>query len=89
MPAGQAGWALHVYSLADSASAAAQVAELERSGLRTAVRIVEIREKGGRWWRVYVGSFPTRSAANAALPALLDRLKATWAEPARIQDSTP
>ncbi len=89
VPAGQAGWALHVYSLADSASAAAQVAELERSGLRTAVRIVEIREKGGRWWRVYVGSFPTRSAANAALPALLDRLKATWAEPARIQDSTP
>lgn len=89
VPAGQAGWALHVYSLADSASAAAQVAELERNGLRTAVRIVEIREKGGRWWRVYVGSFPTRSAANAALPALLDRLQATWAEPARIQDSTP
>ena len=54
-----------------------------------AVRIVEIREKGGRWWRVYVGSFPTRSAANAALPALLDRLKASWAEPARIQDSAP
>jgi hypothetical protein len=87
--AGRAGWALHVYSLPDSAGAAKQVAELERAGYRTAVRIVEIKEKGGRWWRLYVGSFPSRSAARAAMPALLARLGATWAEPARIQESTP
>jgi hypothetical protein len=89
VPAGQAGWALHVYSLPDSAGAAKQIAELERAGYSTAVRIVEIKEKGGRWWRLYVGSFPSRSAARAAMPALLSRLGATWAEPARIQESTP
>jgi hypothetical protein len=89
VPAGQAGWALHLYSLPDSDSAAKQAAELERAGYRTAVRIVEIKEKGGRWWRLYVGSFPSRAAARAAMPALLARLGATWAEPARIQESTP
>lgn len=88
-PVGQAGWALHVYSLADSASAAAQTAQLERAGFRTAVRIVEIKDKGGRWWRLYLGSFPTRTAAKAAMPALLERLGEKWAEPARIQVSTP
>ena len=89
VPAGQAGWALHVYSLPDSAGASAQAAELERAGYRTAVRIVEIKDKGGRWWRLYVGSFPSRAAARAAMPALLARLGATWAEPARIQESAP
>lgn len=86
VPVGRDGWALHVYSLADSASAAQQVAALTGQGFRTAVRIVEIREKGGRWWRIYVGSFPTRAAASAAMPGLLGRLKADWAEPARIQE---
>jgi hypothetical protein len=89
VPAGQAGWALHVYSLPDSDSAAKQTAELERAGYHTAVRIVEIKEKGGRWWRLYVGSFPSKAAARAAMPALLARLGATWAEPARIQESAP
>lgn len=89
VPAGQAGWALHVYSLPDSSGAAKQTAELERAGYRSAVRIVEIKEKGGRWWRLYVGSFPSRAAARAAMPALLARLGATWAEPVRIQESTP
>ncbi len=86
VPAGQAGWALHVYSQADSASAAKQAAQLERDGYHVAVRIVEIKEKGGRWWRLYLGSFPSRAAARAAMPALLERLRASWAEPARIQD---
>jgi hypothetical protein len=86
VPAGQAGWALHVYSQADSASAAKQAAQLEREGYHVAVRIVEIKEKGGRWWRLYLGSFPSRAAARAAMPALLERLRASWAEPARIQD---
>lgn len=89
VPVGQSGWALHVYSLPDSAGAAQQVAGLERAGFRTAVRIVEIKEKGGRWWRIYVGSFASRQAAAAALPALLDRLQADWAEPARIQVTNP
>ncbi|MBK8166525.1 MAG: SPOR domain-containing protein [bacterium] len=89
VPVGRDGWALHVYSLADSASAAEQIAALASQGFRTAVRIVEIREKGGRWWRIYVGSFPTRAAAAAAMPALLGHLKAGWAEPARIHESSP
>ena len=88
-PVGQAGWALHVYSLADSAAAAAQSAQLERAGYRTAVRIVEIKDKGGRWWRVYLGSFPSKKAAKAATPALLTRLGEKWAEPAQILVSTP
>lgn len=85
-PVGRDGWALHVYSLADSASAAKQVAALAERGFETAVRIVEIREKGGRWWRVYVGSFPTRAAAAAAMPALLGSLGTDWAEPARFRE---
>ena len=89
VPVGSDGWSLHVYSLADSSSAAQQVAALAGQGFRAAVRIVEIKERGGRWWRVYVGSFPSRSAAAAAMPALLGRLKADWAEPARIRESNP
>ncbi|MBM4129492.1 SPOR domain-containing protein [bacterium] len=88
-PVGGDGWALHVYSLADSASAAEQVRALADQGFQAAVRIVEIREKGGRWWRVYVGSFPTRAAAAAAMPALLGRLGTHWAEPARFRESSP
>lgn len=85
VPAGEAGWALHVYSVPDSAGAVRECAGLERAGFRTAVRIVEIKEKGGRWWRIYVGSFPTRKAAEAAMPALLEKLKADWAEPASMK----
>jgi hypothetical protein len=85
VPVGQAGWALHVYSVPDSAGAVKECAGLERSGFRAAVRIVEIREKGGRWWRIYVGSFPSRKAALAAMPALRDKLKTDWAEPAPMK----
>lgn len=84
-PVGQAGWALHVYSVPDSAGAVKECAGLERAGFQAAVRIVEIKEKGGRWWRIYVGSFPSKKAAEAAMPALLDKLKADWAEPAPMK----
>ncbi len=84
-PVGEAGWALHVYSVPDSAGAVRECAGLERSGFRTAVRIVEIKEKGGRWWRIYVGSFPSRKAAQAAMPALLEKLHANWAEVAPMK----
>lgn len=85
VPVGQAGWALHVYSVPDSAGAVKECAGLERAGFRAAVRIVEIKEKGGRWWRIYVGSFPSRKAALAAMPALRDKLKTDWAEPAPMK----
>lgn len=84
-PVGQDGWALHLYSVPDSAGAVKECAGLERAGFRAAVRIVEIKEKGGRWWRIYVGSFPSKKAAQAAIPALLDKLKADWAEPAPMK----
>ncbi len=83
-PVGQAGWAVHVYSVPDSAGAHDQELELERMGFATAERIVEIKEKGGRWWRIYVGSFATRAEAAAALPALYGRLGIDWAKPERF-----
>lgn len=82
MPVGQAGWALHVFSLADSVQANSQIAELRRQGLRAEWRAVHLPEKG-RWYRVYTGSFPTQEAALAARPALLARLRTDWAQPVR------
>jgi septal ring-binding cell division protein DamX len=84
LPVGQDGWALHVYSLADSSSARAQIDELERRGIRTAERLVELPGKG-RWHRIYVGSFGSRQEAAAAIPELLARLKADWAMPYRFR----
>jgi hypothetical protein len=77
---GSRGWALHVYSLPDSAGTAEQVAELDRRGFATTVEVVELAEKG-RWWRIYLGSFPSRGAARRAMPPLLEKLRADWAKP--------
>lgn len=77
---GAEGWALHLYSFPDSASAAQEVAILARRGINAAVRTVEIPDKG-RYHRVYVGSFLNRSEANAAIPALLAKLRTDWANP--------
>ncbi len=85
VPVGQAGWALHVYSVPDSAGAVKECLGLKRAGFQSAVRIVEIKEKGGRWWRIYVGSYPSKSAALAAMPALLEKLSAKWAEPSLMK----
>ena len=80
---GVEGWALHLYSFPDSATAAQEVAILARRGINAAVRTVEITDKG-RYHRVYVGSFPDRSAAKAARPALMEKLRTDWANPVRF-----
>ncbi len=82
-PVGAGGWALHVYSLADTADAAREIAELRALGLRAASRAVQLPGRG-RWYRVYVGSFATREEALAAAPELLRRLHHDYAMPARF-----
>lgn len=87
-PVGGGGWALHVYSLPDSAGTANQVRELDRRGFRSEVRVFDLGDKG-RWHRIYLGSFTTRSGAKAAMPALLEKLRVDWAKPERLTDSAP
>jgi hypothetical protein len=87
-PAGTRGWALHVYSLPDSAGTVAQVRELDRRGFLSEVRIFDLGDKG-RWRRIYLGSFDSRSSALQAMPALLEKLREKWAKPERIQTSAP
>ena len=57
--------------------------ELERRGIRAVYRTVDIDDKG-RWYRVYVGSFPSRAAANAAARDLKTVLDHDWVVPARF-----
>ena len=85
---GEAGWALHVYSLSSTADTAKQVEELTRRGFKSEVRIIDLGEKG-RWFRIYLGSFATRAEAKAAMPALLAELRVDWAKPERITTSAP
>jgi hypothetical protein len=82
-PVGDRGWALHVYSLADSAGTAEQVRELDRRGFRSEVRVFDLGSKG-IWHRIYLGSFATRAEAKAAMPALLEKLRVDWAKPERL-----
>lgn len=77
-PVGTDGWALHVYSFPDSASALDEVRRLERKGFQTAIRAVQIKEKG-RWYRVYLGSFLSRKEALEAKDPLLKKLRTDWA----------
>lgn len=83
VPPGQDGWTLHVYSFPSSDLAQREVVTLERRGYRTAIRAVDVPDKG-RWYRVYVGSFATREAALAARPELLRRLGTDWAMPSEF-----
>lgn len=87
-PVGQKGWALHVYSFPDSASTLREEAELDRRGFRSAVRTFDLGEKG-RWQRVYLGSFASRTEAKAAMPLLLEKLRVDWAKPERFSTSAP
>lgn len=75
---GSDGWALHLYSFPDSASAEAEASRLERRGFQTAIRPFEIKDKG-RWFRVYVGSFVSKSEAREAQGPLMEKLKVDWA----------
>ncbi len=79
-PVGAKGWALHVYSLPDSPGTAKQVQELDRRGFQSEVRIIDLGEKG-RWFRIYLGNFASRSAAKQAMPTLLEKLGEDWAKP--------
>lgn len=77
-PAGEEGWALHVYSFPDSNQALAMQKDLAGRGFRSAIRAVEIEDRG-RWYRVYLGSFPDRDTAGGAREALLEKLGEDWA----------
>jgi hypothetical protein len=83
VPVGQDGWALWLYSLPEQELAEAELRELERRGIRAVYRTVDIDDKG-RWYRVYVGSFPSRAAANAAARDLKTVLDHDWVVPARF-----
>ena len=87
-PVGTRGWALHVYSLPDSSGTVEQVRELDRRGFTSAVRNIDLGEKG-RWHRIYLGSFASRSEAKAAMPALLKKLRVDWAKPEIFKTSAP
>ncbi len=83
VPVGADGWALHIYSFPNEETAAVELRELERRGFQTAVRAVQIKDKG-RWQRVYLGSFPDRAAANEALGPLLKELGEDWGRPTKF-----
>lgn len=87
-PVGAKGWALHVYSLSNSPAIAKQVQELDRRGFQSKVKSFDLGEKG-RWFRIYLGSFASRSEARQAMPALLEKLGEDWAKPERIENSAP
>ena len=87
-PVGAKGWAIHVYSLADSPGTAKEVKELDRRGFRSEVKVFDLGEKG-RWFRIYLGSFASRSEARQAMPALLEKLGEDWAKPERFETSAP
>ncbi|MFH1844015.1 MAG: SPOR domain-containing protein [bacterium] len=78
VPVGQAGWALHLYSVSSEASAEKMVRQLARFELPAAWRLREVPGKG-RWYRVYVGSFPDQRSAQEAIPDLLERTGEQWA----------
>lgn len=86
-PVGQGGWALHVYSLPSMESMQEQLKELERRGFKTAVKAVDVEGKG-RWYRVYLGNFASRAAAEAAKPGLLEELGEEYAATRRFEAST-
>jgi cell division septation protein DedD len=87
-PVGDKGWALHVYSLPDSSGTVKQVRELDRRGFQSAVRMFDLGEKG-RWRRIYLGSFASRTEAKQAMPALLEKLRVDWAKPEIFKTSAP
>lgn len=80
VPVGEDGWALHIYSFPDSATASRELEVLHRRGFQTAVRTVQIKGKG-RWERIYLGSFSSKDEAQEALDPLLQKLGEDWGRP--------
>jgi len=83
---GQDGWCLHVSSLHDSTAALREIRMIEARNV-WAVGAPVVRRDSTRWFRIYVGSFPSRAAADSALPALKWKLKTDWAAPAVLPAS--
>lgn len=82
---GAAGWALHLFSLADSLGGLKEVGRLEGKGIRAVMRSEDVA--GRRWFRVYVGSFATHREAAAAAEALKVELATDYAQPRRLPES--
>ena len=82
-PVGEDGWTIWLSSCAQTDLAEREVRRLERRGILAAYKAVEIEGKG-TWYRVYTGSFPTRTAAKAAVDGLKEKLKHDWAVPSRF-----
>jgi SPOR domain len=80
---GSAGWSLHVYSFPDSLQAEAESRVLAARGFRSATRTVQFKDKG-RWYRLYLGSFSTKTEARAAGVQLMEKLGEDWANPVRF-----
>jgi len=84
-PVGEEGWALWLYSFPDEPGAQSEIRRLDRRGVLAAYHAVEVENKG-TWYRVYAGSFPNRTAANAAVDGLKARIKHDWVVPARYEN---
>jgi len=83
IPVGEQGYALHIYSFADSVDAMQQINELELLGFQTEWRAVEVSGKG-RYFRVFLGSFSSKSSAREAKNGLLKKLHQDWARVVRF-----
>ena len=77
------GFALHLYSFADSTDALGELPRLQRQGWRTAVRGADVPGKG-RWFRVLVGRFDDRASALAARDAVGERAGVDWVGVVRV-----
>ena len=82
-PVGEDGWTIWLSSCPQTDIAEREVRRLERRGILAAYKAVEIEGKG-TWYRVYTGSFTSRTAAKAAVAGLKDKLKHDWAVPSRF-----
>jgi len=83
MPVAADGWALHIYSLADSVSAEKEAAIMRRRGVLGAIR-PWTSDDGMTWYRIYAGSFPDRASARAAAEELKNILKTDWVAVSRL-----
>lgn len=77
------GYALHLYSFADSTDALSVLPRLHRQGWQTAVRGADIPGKG-HWYRVLVGRFDDRASAMAARDAVGERAGVDWVGVVRV-----
>jgi len=84
-PVGDEGWALWLYSFPDEPGAQSEIRRLDHRGVLAAYHAVEVENKG-TWYRVYAGSFPNRTAANAAVDGLKAHIKHDWVVPARYEN---